>query len=444
MSTEMTRNVKRLVDTKQGLLDQQIFTNQDIYKMELERIFSRCWLFLGHETQIPERNDFFTTYMGEDPIILQRDPSGKIRAYLNMCRHRGTRVCRTDHGKANSFKCPYHGWVYSSDGGKLVNVPAFKEAYYSELSLEKYGLVEVTQLDTYKGLIFGNWDPHAPPLLDYLGDMTWYMDMLFDRHESGTEVMGRVYKWVGDFNWKLAADNFGGDAYHVPFTHGSAIQVGFTGPGNRSFPVPGFQITPGNGHSMGCRWYEDGDPARRARTVRPGLVSYEEEIAGGVERRLGSIRGRQLQGIHATVFPNMSFLFNGALRVWHPKGPEQTEIWAWIFVDKAAPPEVKRLVRLTSMLSFGPSGTFEQDDMDNWGQSTKAARGAIARRYPANIQMGLGHEETSEHFPGRYGVWFSEISQRAMYARWAEMMAAESWSDISLAPRTREVETHDS
>lgn len=438
----MSIEIRQLVNLNQGFLDRRIYRDPEIYERELERIFSRSWLYLGHESQIPQPNDFFTTFMGEDPVILQRDPGGKVRAYLNMCRHRGNRVCRADQGNTGAFMCSYHGWTYSSQGGKLASVPACREAYYGELEMEKFGLVEVPGVESYRGLLFGNWDPKAPSLLDYLGDMTWYMDALFDRREGGTEVIEKVYKWVAKFNWKLAADNFAGDAHHLPITHGSAIRVGVTSARAARYPEPGFQINPGNGHGVGCRWFEDGEEDEAVNSPRPEVTAYEKAMMREVEERLGKVRARNLKVTHATVFPNMSFLFNGTLRVWHPKGPDETEIWAWIFVDKKAPPELKQAVRLGSMRSFGPSGTLEQDDMDNWGDTTRTARGVIARRYAANLQMGLGHEQVSEVFPGRCGQWFSEINQRALYARWAEMMAAESWREISIRPRSWEVERY--
>ncbi|MSQ32644.1 MAG: hypothetical protein EXR59_05390 [Dehalococcoidia bacterium] len=128
----MVTDLKTMVGTKTGLLDRRIFVNKDIYQQELEKVFGRCWLWIGHESRVPNNNDFFANYMGEDPILLTRDSKGKMHTFRNMCRHRGNRICRADNSNAPSFICTYHGWTFATDG-KLVGVPGYKEAYFEEL-----------------------------------------------------------------------------------------------------------------------------------------------------------------------------------------------------------------------------------------------------------------------------------------------------------------------
>ena len=212
------------VDPDQGLISPHVFSSQEVYELELERVFGRAWLFLAHESQIPRRGDFFSTYMGADPVLVVRQKDGTVKAFLNYCRHRGMRVCRADMGNTKAFTCTYHGWSYDTTG-KLVSVPNAEDAYYGDLDFSRWGLAPVVRLETYKGFIFGCFDEAAPTLDEYLGDMKYYIDFYFDRREGGVEVVGGVTKAKIPANWKIAAEQFAGDSYHAQFTHVSSFGV---------------------------------------------------------------------------------------------------------------------------------------------------------------------------------------------------------------------------
>jgi 3-phenylpropionate/trans-cinnamate dioxygenase subunit alpha len=431
------RNVSDLVDAKAGLINAQIYSDPQIYEMELERVFGRTWLFLAHESQIPRPGDFIYAYMAEDPVIVVRQNDGTVRAFLNQCRHRGMKICQADSGNTKAFNCPYHGWAYSIEG-KLVSVPLEEDAYRNELDKSRWGLNAVPRIASYKGLIFGNWDKTAPELEDYLGDIRWYLDGFLDRREGGTEVAGGVQKWVVDCNWKLPAEQFTSDQYHTIITHASAAQV--LAPKSDGSPLGEGQTKQAtwisqkkgvqhgqNGHGAGFFFTESPD----ANVWVDGVAAqYFRDTYPEAEQRLGRIRALRLAG-HNGIFPTLAWL-NGTstLRVWHPRGPSQVEVWAVCIVDKAASPEVKASFERSVARAFGPAGIAEQDDTENWIELQKVLRGKVARQSNFCVQMGLGHERVQEGLPGITNHVFAETAARSFYQRWSDLMTLDDWETI--------------
>lgn len=424
----MAIDFKGLVDLEAGLLNRRVFSDPAIYELERENIFARCWLYLGHESEVPKPGDFVTAYMGEEPVILCRNASGGLQGFLNLCRHRGNRVCRADRGNSKFFSCAYHGWTYSIDGS-LVNVPMAEN--YPTLKRDEWGLIPVAQLDSYKGLIFATFDPEAPTLVNYLGDMAWYLDILLDRRDGGTEVAG-PHRWVLDANWKTAAENFAGDGYHIASTHGSARGLGIDTT-NRSARdwSKGYQVACGNGHAL-VTWVcppEEQGPWFAQPTTE--LADYMKEHCDEIEGRLGTVRACHIAPSAGTVFPNFSLHWlTRTLRVWQPRGPQKMEIWSWTIVDRAAPPEIKRGMRFMSQYRFSPTGVFEQDDMDNWLQVSQAGGSIIGKRFPANYQMNLGSEILDTELRGRVANRWSDSNQLSIYQHWARLLEAKSWADL--------------
>lgn len=415
-----------VAEVKAGLLDRSIFSSAEVYDRELERIFARCWLFVAHESQVPHPNDFVTSYMGEDPVIVWRDAGGTLHAFLNMCRHRGNRLCRADAGNAAGFMCTYHGWTFASDG-TLTGVPGFAEVYGGELDLRAWGLVEVAQLAVYKGLIFATFDPAAPSLEAYLGPQRPLLDFMLDRRAGGTELIGGVHKWVMRTNWKYPVDNFGGDDGHHLITHASVRKVPVDAIDYGKSVVDQYNK---NTHAREVAFDLSADERKRvedalARNPEGIVRDYAREHFPEALARLG--RGAYRESIVESVFPNLS-LNSGRhmIRVWHPRGPRATEMWSYCIVDKDAPPAVKDALRLHLTQTFGPAGNFEQDDINNWQQCTETAGGWVARRYPQNIQAGM-----SEHPGAEIGRKLG-VRLRGLYTRWAVLMEGRDWSAIDL------------
>ncbi len=185
--------MRGLVDPETALVDRRIFSDQEIYEMELEQIFARAWNFMCHDSQIPNPGDFFMTVIGEDRVIVVRDDDGMAQVLVNTCRHRGNAICRADEGHATSFMCTYHGWTYDLKGA-LVGVPGFKEVYHEELDRENWGLIKANTI-SYNGFVFACLDPEAPELYDYLGEVgRLSLDYLAVRGEI--QVVGGVQKYT--------------------------------------------------------------------------------------------------------------------------------------------------------------------------------------------------------------------------------------------------------
>jgi len=452
--------MRHLVDLEHGVISREVFVSEEVYQREQEHIFARAWLFVGHESQIPHPGDYFVSCMGEESVILTRDLQGGIHVLLNTCRHRGMKVCRYDEGNTQTFTCPYHGWTYSVDGrvvqvpGDLLGVPRFEDAYHGELDKDAWGLVHVAQQVNYKGTIWATWDPAAPPFLEYLGGMRLWLDALLDcrdGREGGSQAIVGVQKYRLRSNWKFAVENNIGDFYHGATTHKSVEAVNIFGDGgarqtrsgrpqNKSRGGrrrDGAVSFPALGH--GAR---DGVPDLRDDDAPvfedPVVREYYEQVYAERERRLAG-QPRPYGG--GAIFPNMSFHspFPRTILVSQPRGPLLSESWRWYLVDADAPREVQDMLRHYFMRYYGPAGMVEQDDAENWRYASEASRGVIARRYPYNYQMGLGHARPVESMPGAVdgGGFFSEENARSFFGRWAQLMDATSWAELRAAGEGR-------
>ncbi len=425
------------VDLERGLVSRDIFFREDIYREELDKLFTRVWQFVGHESQVPNPGDFFVSRMGEESVVLCRGEDHQIRVFLNSCRHRGMKVALYDEGNTRMFTCPYHAWSYSLDG-KLTGVPMHDAIYQGRLDKSQWGLIQPPHVTNYKGTIWANWDPDAPDFLTYLGEAKTHLDLALDSRdgrEGGSEVIGGITKWIVPCNWKLPAENFMGDTYHNP-SHRSVDMIGI-GPSARS-DVKGRRdnelakarhvwISFPQGHGVHSAIMPEGEEYVESFKDNPEVEEYFRYCFEERRRRQGE--ASRLRPFVGTIFPNTSFHGSQprSIFVWHPHGPTHIEVWRFFLVDRDAPPAVKDFLRHYYMRYSGPAGMTEQDDMENWNYATSASKGAIARRYPYNYQQSSGASQVNQPMPGRVAEQVSEENPRMLYHRWRDYMAGRDW-----------------
>ena len=189
------------VSLADGTVARAIYSDQEVFDAEIERIFGRSWLFLCHDSQLREAGDFFEAVMGRDNVLVVRQKDGSMAAFLNSCTHRGNAVCRAEEGNARSFLCTYHGWSFGIDG-RLKGVPGYKDLYHSDFDKSCYDLVRIAQLENYRGFWFGTHDAEAPSLHDFLGEAGRLgLDQVASRGDM--EVIPGIQKFVIKCNWKI-------------------------------------------------------------------------------------------------------------------------------------------------------------------------------------------------------------------------------------------------
>ena len=317
-----------------------IYTDPAVFDAEMINVFGGTWVYLAHESQIPNPNDFITAKLGTRPLIMTRDEHGRIRALYNRCTHRGTTLCRWDKGNSRSFQCPYHGWNFLNTG-KLRGVP-WPDGYAEKLVQDdKFNLAQVPRVESYRGFIFGTLNLDAPALSDHLGPIKKPIDGWLDRNPGGKVTVCEANRLKFKGNWKLAYDN-SGDGYHVVFSHRSLLQTenrfadeatkkGMSYYQDSPDSLPMYIQYMGNGHH-----FKDKRPNLEPR---PGGLWAIESLHPGMEHVQDKLRSRygaraeamlDLAGsepVNINVFPNLSLLGNH-IQVFQPVAFDETDaIW---------------------------------------------------------------------------------------------------------------------
>ncbi len=421
--------IRDLVNDDASLVSRRCWSDPRVYALEKEGIFGRSWLFLGHESQIPDPGDFVQAYMGETPVILARGRDGGLHATVNSCTHRGVPVCRADHGNTKRFVCPYHNWSYTVEGD-LVTIPQ-ESQLGNRPDKSRLGLKRVPRVASWRGLVFGSFNEQIESLDDYLGDMRFYLDALFERFPGGVQVMGAPHRWVMNANWKLPVENQLGDVNHGPFLHAAIIPR----EAQAEIEERGYSVVTAPGHGATFRLMPEDTPVDQVAWGMEGMGAifgghevqeYLREIQARARERVGALRAR-MKGLTYGIYPNFSFLWsNTAFKVSHPRGPGRVEYWSWAVVPADAPDPVKQVLRTNYSSFFGPGGLLEQEDSEVWVQQFRGSAIDYADDHPYYYGLGLGEERPHPELPGLVSVTANEFYARHFFSRWrADLQAVE-------------------
>src|SRR5215831_19072070 len=143
-----------------------VYTDPTIFEEEMDKIFSRGWVYVGHAGEIPNPGDFRLRSIGRQSVIMVRADDGQVQLLMNRCAHRANAVCQVERGNAKMFRCAYHGWTYRTNG-ELASV-TYADRYDASFRKENFGLRKAPRMDIYRGFVFGSLSPVGMTLDDHL------------------------------------------------------------------------------------------------------------------------------------------------------------------------------------------------------------------------------------------------------------------------------------
>jgi phenylpropionate dioxygenase-like ring-hydroxylating dioxygenase large terminal subunit len=417
-----------------------VYADPAIFELEMERIFGRAWLLLGHESQVKAPGEYYTTRMGREPVIVVRRDGGAVGVLVNRCAHRGSMVCAEGRGSVERFVCPYHGWSYDR-AGALKAVPLASS--FPEGKLAGLGLKSVPRVALYRGFVFASLAPHGETLEAFLGPAKASLDDFVDRAPGGElEVAGGVFKHAYNGNWKLMLENHL-DGAHPAWVHASSVAVARNAPdpgkpGEERYcdiavrqmrqngaPEPvwegtGIWTTP-RGHGYMGDYHDDSRLV--AGLGNPAFDEYRKTLIAEVGEREAD-RILRVTLWNTILYPNASFMSQfRQLRLIHPLAVDRSAVYTYSFRMKKAP---RRLFRDTIAFSNVVNGTGSwvlTDDLEVYERIQRGfSCGAVEWAY---IGRGYGRDIAEPNGATRGATGTSEVFIRGQLRAWLDYMSAQ-------------------
>jgi len=418
-----------------------VYADPAIFDLEMERVFGRAWLVLGHESQVRAPGDYFTTRMGREPVIVIKKEDQTVGVLINRCAHRGSMVCAEGSGRLSTpgerFVCPYHGWSYDRAG--ILQAVPFASGY--EKGKLPAGLKAVPRVKTYRGFIFASLSAQGEDLETFLGPARASFDDFVDRAPGGElEVAGGVFKHAYNGNWKLMLENHL-DGAHPAWVHASSVAVA------RAAPEPG---KPGEEHYYDIavrQMRQNGAPdavweAIGMWTTPHGhgyMGDYHDDsrlVAGLGNPVFDEYRKRLIKHVgekeadrilrvtlwNTIIYPNCSFMSQfRQLRIIHPIAVDRSVVYTYSFRMKDAPAQMFRDTVAFANVVNGTGSWVLTDDLEVYERLQRGLSSGEVDWVYIGRGHGLDVEEPNGVRRGATGT--SEIFMRAQFAAWLRYLS---------------------
>lgn len=411
-----------------GFVHRDLYVSPQIFDREMQYLFGRTWVYVGHESEIPRNNDFVTRTIGRRPVIMTRDKDGGINVIINRCTHRGALICREQRGNAARFSCGYHAWTFANTG-RCIGVP-LKHAYGPDFHPSQVDLHRPARVANYRGFVFAAMTEHVPSIEAHLAGARAYLDWWIDRCGAPLVVRNGQMRFDTHANWKTVYDN-AGDGYHPPFSHDSMLRV-FSkryGDVDMHYYSGNFDDTPmtshdlGNGHTLlDTRPTMHAESAWERQHVMPGRENVWEALGArfGEEAARGMLDASTGSGLNLNIFPNLLIIGN-QIQVIEPVSHNRTSV-VWYSTTLEDVPEELNAIRMRMQEDFPSFG--EVDDTAQF-EACQAGMEGVPEMEWIDVRR---HMDSGKGYRSDDGTWTEPISSdqhiRAYYRAWHAIMSS--------------------
>ena len=412
-----------------------VYTDPEIFKLEMARIYGRAWIYVGHDSQVPNPGDFHATRIGDQDVVMVRASDRQVHVLYNRCPHKGAQVVPEGCGNTGKFfRCPYHAWTFKLDGAHLAAPlrAGFAGTCYDPRHPD-FSMRKVARVESYRGFVFASQAADGPALREFLGGVISSIDNLCDRSPVGeVEVAGGVFRVWQDSNWKVFYENLH-DTMHAQVTHESSVVAAREQARSMGEMPLELHIMDGNGEpyefweKLDLCAYDNGHGYMEG-IFNPGAADRDPVMrahADVLEAAYGAERTREILGMnrHNTIIygsgsPHTVFQ---QFRVIRPVAVDRTMIEIQTFRLKGAPEAVFRRSLMYANVINSPSSNVMADDVELYarcqkGNLTQGGEWVSLHRYAGTDRVVEGGMVSSN------GT--SELPMRNQFRAWKQYMTA--------------------